>query len=93
MASFNRVIIMGNLTADIDLRSTPGGTSVADVTLAVNDRRKSQAGEWVDEVTFVDVTLGSHRGGRLRISGKGLSGYVRRPLEARHLGDRRSEAK
>jgi len=57
MASFNRVIIMGNLTADIDLRSTPGGTSVADVALAVNDRRKNQAGEWVDEVTFVDVTL------------------------------------
>ena len=57
MASFNRVIIMGNLTADIDLRSTPSGTSVADVSLAINDRRKNQAGEWVEEVTFVDVTL------------------------------------
>ena len=57
MASFNRVIIMGNLTAEIDLRSTPGGTSVADVSLAINDRRKNQAGDWVEDTTFVDVTL------------------------------------
>ena len=57
MASFNRVILIGNLTRDIDLRSTPSGTSVADASLAVNDRRKNQAGEWVEETTFVDVTV------------------------------------
>ncbi len=57
MASYNRVILIGNLTADIDLRSTQGGTSVCDVGLAVNDRRKAQSGEWVEETTFVDVTL------------------------------------
>ncbi len=59
MASFNRVILMGNVTRDIQLRYTPGGTPVCEVGLAVNDRRKGQDGSWVDEVTFVDVTLWS----------------------------------
>lgn len=57
MASYNRVILMGNLTRDVELRYTPSGTAVTDVTVAVNDRRKNSAGEWADEVTFVDVTL------------------------------------
>jgi single-strand DNA-binding protein len=57
MASFNRVILMGNLTRDIELRYTPGGTAVTEAGLAVNDRRKGQNGEWTDETTFVDVTL------------------------------------
>jgi single-strand DNA-binding protein len=57
MASFNRVILMGNLTRDIELRYTPGGMAVTDAGLAVNDRRKNQNGEWVDETTFVDVTM------------------------------------
>ncbi len=57
MASFNRVILMGNLTRDIELRYTPGGLPVTDVGLAVNDRRKGQNGEWIDETTFVDVTF------------------------------------
>ena len=57
MASFNRVILMGNLTRDVELRYTPGGTAVTEIGLAVNDRRKNQNGEWVEETTFVDVTL------------------------------------
>ena len=57
MAAFNRVILMGNITTEIELRSTQGGTAVCDVGLAVNDRRKNQAGEWVEDTTFVDVTL------------------------------------
>ena len=57
MASFNRVILVGNLTRDIELKYTPGGTGVTDIGMAVNDRRKNSNGEWVDEVTFVDVTL------------------------------------
>ena len=56
MASFNRVILVGNLTRDIELRETPGGASVADAGLAVNDRRK-QGEEWVDETSFVDLTI------------------------------------
>lgn len=57
MASYNRVILMGNLTRDIQLKYTPSGTPVTEVGLAVSDRRKNQAGEWVDEVTFVEVTF------------------------------------
>ena len=57
MASFNRVILMGNLTRDIELKYTQSGLAVTDVGLAVNDRRKNQQGEWIEETTFVDVTL------------------------------------
>ncbi len=57
MASYNRVILVGNLTRDIELKYTPGGTAVTDIGMAVNDRRKSASGEWIDETTFVDVTL------------------------------------
>ncbi len=57
MASYNRVILMGNLTRDVELRYTPSGTPVTEIGLAVNDRRKNQNGEWVDETTFVDVTF------------------------------------
>ena len=57
MASYNRVILVGNLTRDVELKYTQGGTAVTEIGLAVNDRRKSQTGEWVDETTFVDITL------------------------------------
>ncbi|HEX4000325.1 MAG TPA: single-stranded DNA-binding protein [Pirellulales bacterium] len=59
MASFNRVILVGNLTRDPELRYIPSGTAVCEVGLAVNDRRKSASGEWIEETTFVDVTLWS----------------------------------
>jgi len=57
VASFNKVILAGNLTRDVELRYIPSGTAVADIGLAVNDRCKNASGEWVDEATFVDVTL------------------------------------
>ena len=57
MASFNRVILVGNITRDIELKYTQGGTAVTEIGLAVNDRRKTASGEWVEETTFVDVTL------------------------------------
>lgn len=57
MASYNRVMLIGNLTRDIELRHTPAGTAVTDMGMAVNDRRKNTQGEWVDDVTYVDVTL------------------------------------
>jgi single-strand DNA-binding protein len=57
MASFNRVILIGNLTRDPELRYIPSGTAVTDIGLAVNDRRKGANGEWIEETTFVDVTL------------------------------------
>jgi single-strand DNA-binding protein len=57
MASFNRVILLGNLTRDPELRYIQSGTAVTDIGLAVNDRRKNANGEWIEETTFIDVTL------------------------------------
>lgn len=57
MASFNRVVLLGNVTRDPELRYIASGTAVTEIGLAVNDRRKTASGEWVDETTFVDVTL------------------------------------
>jgi single-strand DNA-binding protein len=56
MASYNRVILVGNLTRDPELRYIPSGTAVTDIGLAVNDRVK-RGDQWVEEATFVDVTL------------------------------------
>ena len=57
MASFNRVILLGNLTRDVEVKYLQSGMAVSEVGLAVNDRRKNQQGEWIEETTFVDVTM------------------------------------
>ena len=57
MASFNRVILLGNLTRDIEIKYLQSGMAVAEIGIAVNDRRKDQGGQWIEETTFVDVTL------------------------------------
>ena len=56
MASLNKVLLMGNLTRDPELRHTPSGLAVADFGLAVNRQRKGQDGNRIDETTFVDLT-------------------------------------
>jgi single-strand DNA-binding protein len=56
MASYNRVILVGNLTRDPELRYISTGTAVTEIGLAVNDRVKRND-QWVEEATFVDVTL------------------------------------
>jgi single-strand DNA-binding protein len=56
MASYNRVILMGNLTRDPELRYIPSGTAVTEITLAVNDRVKRND-QWTEETQYVDVTL------------------------------------
>ena len=55
MASFNKVILAGNLTRDPELRYTPKGTAVARLGIACNRKWKSETGEMKEEVTFVDV--------------------------------------
>lgn len=58
MASFNKVILMGNLTHDPQVRFTNSGTAVAEISLAINRTwYDKQASRRRDEVTFVDVTL------------------------------------
>lgn len=55
MANFNKVIIVGNLTRDPELRVTPQGLSIAKMSLAVNRNFRNANGEDQEETTFVDV--------------------------------------
>lgn len=57
MASFNKVILVGNLTRDPEVRYTPKGTAVTDIGLAVNRVYTTDNNEKREEVTFIDVTL------------------------------------
>jgi len=56
-ASFNKVILVGNLTRDPEVRYTPKGSAVCDLGLAVNRQYSLEGGEKREEVTFVDVVL------------------------------------
>lgn len=98
MASFNKVILLGNLTRDPQVRYTPGGTAVAEVGLAVNrtwfDKQSNQKKE---ETTFVDVTLW---GRQAEVAGeylsKGRSVLIEGRLqldqwEDKNTGDKRSK--
>jgi single-strand DNA-binding protein len=62
MASYNKVILMGNLTRKPEVRYTPGGMAICKIGLAVNRRFKDQSGQWKEEPTFVDVTIFGKRG-------------------------------
>jgi single-strand DNA-binding protein len=53
----NVVVITGNLTQDPELRSTGGGTSVCEMRVAVNSRRKDQSGQWVDKPNYFNVVV------------------------------------
>ena len=57
MANLNRVLLIGNLTRDPEVRYTPKGTAVAEIGLAVNRIYSGEDGEKKEETTFVDVTL------------------------------------
>jgi single-strand DNA-binding protein len=59
MASFNKVILLGNLTRDPEVRYTPKGSAVCDLGVAVNRVYTTDAGEKREEVTYVDVVLWS----------------------------------
>ena len=54
MAAFNQVLLMGNLTKDPVLSYTPGGTAVADFSIAVNRKWKDQSGQQKEDVLFID---------------------------------------
>jgi single-strand DNA-binding protein len=58
----NVVVVTGNLTRDPELRSTPSGTSVCKLRVAVNSRRKDQSGNWVDKPNYFDVTVWGAQG-------------------------------
>ena len=63
MANINRVVLVGNLTKDPELRHTPSGTAVCKIRLAVNTRQKdAQTGEWGDKPNYFDVTVWGNQG-------------------------------
>jgi len=56
-ASVNRVVVVGNLTRDPELRHTPSGTSVCSLRIAVNTRRKDASGQWADKANYFSVSV------------------------------------
>src|SRR5688572_33319561 len=61
-ASINRVVLVGNLTRDPELRHTPSGTPVCSLRLAVNTRRKDESGQWTDKPNYFDITVWGQQG-------------------------------
>ena len=63
MANINRVVLVGNLTKDPELRHTPSGMAVCSLRLAVNTRRKDGAtGQWTEKPNYFDVTVWGNQG-------------------------------
>jgi single-strand DNA-binding protein len=60
--NINRVIVVGNLTRDPELRHTPSGTAVCSLRIAVNTSRKDETGQWVDKPNYFDVTVWGQQG-------------------------------
>ena len=60
--NINRVVLVGNLTRDPELRHTPSGTPVCSLRVAVNTRRKDETGQWVDKPNYFDVTVWGQQG-------------------------------
>jgi single-strand DNA-binding protein len=56
-ANINRVVLVGNLTRDPELRHTPGGTPVCNLGIAVNGRRRDESGNWVDKPNFFRISV------------------------------------
>ena len=82
--SFNQVILMGNLTRDPELRTTPNGTSVCSFSLALNRSYKSAAGEWQEATDFIDVVAWAALGERVaQYLSKGRAALVNGRLQSR----------
>jgi single-strand DNA-binding protein len=62
MANINRVVLVGNLTKDPELRHTPSGTAVCKLRLAVNTRQKDAQGNWGDKPNYFDITVWGNQG-------------------------------
>ena len=62
MANINRVVLVGNLTRDPELRNTPSGTAVCKLRIAVNTRIKDSSGQWTDKPNYFDITVWGNQG-------------------------------
>jgi len=56
-ANINRVVLVGNLTRDPEVRQTPSGTSVCSLRIAVNSRRRDESGQWTDKPNYFSVSV------------------------------------
>ena len=82
MANLNKVMLIGNLTRDPELRHTPKGSAVTDLGLAVNRKIADGNGGWRDETTFVDVTVwGSSAENANKYLSKGRGGFIEGRLQ------------
>ncbi len=94
MANLNKVMLMGNLTRDPEIRYTPKGTAVCEIGMAINRNFTAENGEKREEVTFVDVTLW---GRQAEIAGeylkKGRPVFIEGRLQLDTWDDKQSGAK
>ncbi|HWS54694.1 MAG TPA: single-stranded DNA-binding protein [Pyrinomonadaceae bacterium] len=87
--SFNKIIVVGNLGRDPELRFTPQGTAVCSFTLASNERRKDKAGEQQDVTTWFRVTVwGKQAETASKYLTKGRQVYVEGRLHMEEWTDR-----
>ena len=87
MASVNKVILIGNLGKDPEVKYTPSGTPIARFSLATNERTKDKEGNWTGPHRVAQHRrLPAHCGNRRRIPQEGTHGLRRRPHPHRHLG-------
>lgn len=96
MSSYNRVILMGNLTRDPQLRYLPSGMAVCDFGLAVNRRWRDKDGNQRDEVCFIDVTAFGRQAETINqymTKGKGIlvEGHLRLETWTGQDGQKRSK--
>lgn len=94
--SINSVTIVGRLTRDPEIRTTPAGLAVAQLGVAVNERRKNQTGEWEDNPSFLDVTAfggTAENIGRFLTKGRevAVSGRLRQERWQNQAGENRSK--
>jgi len=87
--TLNKMMIIGNLGADPELRYTPGGKAVTDLRVAVNDNRKGPDGEWIEETLWFRVSVWEQQAERLAEQlRKGNKIYAEGQLRAREYDAR-----
>lgn len=64
--NINSVVLSGNLTRDAELKYTQGGMAILVFTLAFNDRRKNQGGEWEDKPNYIDCKILGDRAAKIQ---------------------------
>lgn len=94
MASFNKIIIVGNLGRDPELRYTPQGTAVCQFSVATNERRRDKSGEQQDITTWFRVTAwGKQAENVSKYLSKGRRVYVEGRLHMEEWTDREGKAR